>query len=289
MPTSNSNRSQYWNELRDDLSEKLDVIDKANHPVIHRAQLSIQTTRDCLDALILSVRESAFVDQAEQINFYKETLPFFQSRIVFFTRLHRLEAGRPPGNRTALEAHFRTEWQFIRDFHTEHRFLYNYLRAGETWLDDKLFIPPDHRLASLINVVDPPTPNPLLHDAPITIGYIQGLDLMRDYLLAAEEELSHPKDPAQRNLPRLTWTDSKAALIELAYALQSAGSLNDRKAGLREIIECLQSAFHIDLGHYPRVFQEILSRKSGYSNYIDKLREKLLLRIKTIEDKHDLI
>jgi hypothetical protein len=238
--------------------------------------------------LIQSTRESTFSSQTEQIHFYKDTLPFFQSRLIFYTRVLRLEALRPPGNCPAFEAYFQTEWQYIRDFHAQHRFLYGYLRAGETWLDEKLFILPQGNLISMANVVDLPVPDPLLHDAPISVAHIQALDLMQDYLLAAEEELSHPKDPAQRNLPRLTWTDSKAALIELAYALQSAGSLNDRKAELREIIECLQSAFHIDLGHYPRVFQEILSRKSGYSNYIDKLREKLLLRIKTIEDKHDL-
>ena len=288
MPTSKSNLAHYWTELRHDLSEKLDVIGKGNQPVVRRAQLSIQASRDALGQLIQSTRESTFSNQTEEISFYKDTLPFFQSRIIFYTRVHRLEALRPPGNRPALVAHFQTEWQYIRDFHAEHRFLYGYLRAGETWLDEKLFVSPEGSLISMANISDPPVPDPLLHDAPITAAYIQSLDLLQDYLLTAEEELTHPTDPAQRNLPPLTWTDSKAALIELAYALQSAGSLNDHKAGLREIIECLQSAFQIDVGHYPRVFQEILSRKSGYSNYIDKLREKLLLRIKTIEDKHDL-
>jgi hypothetical protein len=39
MPTSKSNLSQYWTELRHDLSEKLDVIEKGNQPVVCRAQL----------------------------------------------------------------------------------------------------------------------------------------------------------------------------------------------------------------------------------------------------------
>ena len=287
MPTSKSNLSQYWNELCHDLSEKLELIEKDNHQLIRRAQLSIHTTRDTLDQLVQSIRETAFSGPAEQIGFFKETLPFVRSRTIFYTRLLRLETSRPPGKRTDLEAHFQSEWNYIRDFHTEHQFLYGYLKAAETWLDDKLFMLSTGGLASLPNMVDLPAPDSLLHNASTTVAYLHALDLMQDHLLDAEQELTQAMDPAQRNLARLTWTDSKAALIELAYALQSAGSLNDRKAGLREIIECLQAAFHIDLGHYPRVFQEILSRKSGYSNYIDKLREKLLLRIKTIEDRHD--
>jgi hypothetical protein len=132
------------------------VIEKGNQPVVCRAQLSIQTSHDALGQLIQSTRESSFSGQSEQINFYKDTLPFFQSRIIFYTRVHRLEALRPPGNRPALEAYFQTEWQHSHDFHAQHRFLYGYLRAGETWLDDKLFILPDGRLTSLANVVDRP-------------------------------------------------------------------------------------------------------------------------------------
>src|ERR1700735_5568982 len=178
MPTSKSNLFQYWNELCNDLSEKLDLIEKDNFQVIRRAQLSIQATRESLDQLVQSARENAFSSQTEQVNFYKETLPFCQSRLVFYTRVLRLEVGRPPGNRPAMEAHFQAEWEYIRDFHTQHRFLYSYLRAGETWLDDKLFLSPQGRLISLSNIVDPPAPDPLLHDAPTTVAYIQALDLM---------------------------------------------------------------------------------------------------------------
>jgi hypothetical protein len=166
----------------------------------------------------------------------------------------------------------------------QHSFLYRYILAGENWLDEKLFVSPGHWQTSQ---PDPQLLDPLLHNATGTIALLQAHDLMQEYLLSAEEELSQPRDRKQRNIAKLTWTDSKSALIELAYAVQSAGSFNDRKADLREIIECFQNAFHIDLGHYPRVFQEILSRKTGYTNYIDRLRDKLLLRIKLIEDKYD--
>jgi hypothetical protein len=51
MPTSKSNLYQYWTELRHDLSEKLDVSEKGNQPVVCRAQLSIQTSHDALGQL----------------------------------------------------------------------------------------------------------------------------------------------------------------------------------------------------------------------------------------------
>ncbi|HVU96809.1 MAG TPA: RteC domain-containing protein [Puia sp.] len=274
----------YWTELRNDLSEGLSTTVKDGLQPIHLAQKGMRLSEVAHAKLKESLQHYSFSDLHEQITFYKEVQPFFVSRMIFFNRVFRLETGRPPGDPASVQSYLQKEWQHIRDVHAEHYFLCRYIRAGETWLDEKLFVMNSDHLVVPLNW---DLHDSLLHDASWTVARLLSLDLMQDYLLRAEEELNNPRDPKQRNIAKLTWTDSKSALIELAYAIQSAGSLNDRKASLREIIEGLEAAFHIDLGHYPRVFQEILSRKTGYTNYIDRLREKLLLRIKLIEEKYD--
>jgi hypothetical protein len=284
MANSASSGPTYRTELRNDLSENIATIVKDNLQPIPQAQEAIRLSQEALAKLKESLQRFPFSNLPEEITYYKETEPFFLSRVIFFTRVLRFETGRPPGDRATVESHFQKEWQYIRDFHIEHRFLCRYMRAAETWLDEKFFVPNPNKL---IYLTDSDLSDSLLHDPPRTVARLHAIDLMQDYLLQAEEELTRPHDPNQRNIAKLTWTDSKSALIELAYAIQSAGSLNDRKASLREIIEGLQAAFHVDLGHYPRVFQEILSRKTGYTTYIDRLREKLLLRIKLIEEKYD--
>ncbi len=284
MASPASHGAAYWTELRNDLSENLANIQKDGLQTIGQAQEALHLSHDALTTLKDSVQQFPFSDMTEMITYYKEIEPFFVSRVMFFARVLRLETGRPPGDRATVEGHFQKEWQFILDFQAENRFLYRYIRAGENWLDEKLFVAaPDRPTAG----PDSDLSDSLLHDASKTVARLHSLELMQDYLFRAEDALTHPQDPKQRNIAKLTWTDSKSALIELAYAIQSAGSLNDRKATLREIIEGLEAVFHIDLGHYPRVFQEILSRKKGYTNYIDRLRDKLLLRINLIEEKYD--
>ena len=284
MATTTPAGPAYWTELRNDLSEKIHTILKEEHQPIRQAQKVIQIVQDARTQMRRSIQQTNFTNLSEQIHYYKEIEPFFEGRVIFYNRLYHLEIGRPPGDRSTVEAYLQKEWQYIRDFYAEHHFLYRYLRAGETWLDEKLFVFSPSRTSA---TSDPDLIDPLLHDAPAVVAKLHSVDLMQDYLLRAEEELPQPRDPKQRGIGKLNWTDSKSALIELAYALHSAGSLNDQKADLREIIECLQSAFHIDLGHYPRVFQEILSRKTGYTTYIDRLRDRLQLRIKLIEEKYD--
>jgi len=284
MATLSSAGPAFWTELRNDFSESIAAISKNELQPIDQARQALRLSHEMLSQLKDSLKQFPFSNLSEQIAYYKEIEPFFVSRGIFFTRMFRLETTRPPGDRSTVEAHFQREWQYIRDFQTEHSFLWQYTRAGETWLDDKLFVANQDLQTSPF---DSPLNQSLLHHASRTLGHLYAMELMQDYLLRAEEELARPRDLIERNISKLTWTDSKSALIELAYAIQSAGSLNDRKASLREIIEGLQAAFHIDLGHYPRVFQEILSRKTGYTTYIDRLRDKLLLRIKLIEEKYD--
>jgi hypothetical protein len=80
---------------------------------------------------------------------------------------------------------------------------------------------------------------------------------------------------------QMTWTDSKTSLIELAYALHATGSFNNGKAGLKQVTDYLQTPFHVDLGNTSRTFQEILARKRGYTNFLDRLRYRLLQRIES--------
>jgi hypothetical protein len=47
-----------------------------------------------------------------------------------------------------------------------------------------------------------------------------------------------------------------------------------------------EAVFQMDLGHYRRTFQDILARKTGYTNTLDCYRDNLPLRIQKIEEKH---
>src|SRR5580658_597046 len=135
MPTPASNLAASFDELRNDLSERLALIQKSGHDKVQAAWLSIQASREALAEFNRALHPASLSSQAEQIRLNKEILPFFQGRLIFFTRVYCLELACPPGNQTSILAYLQTEWQYIREFHTENRFLYGYLRAGETWLD----------------------------------------------------------------------------------------------------------------------------------------------------------
>ncbi len=80
-------------------------------------------------------------------------------------------------------------------------------------------------------------------------------------------------------LSNLSWTSSKTDLIELIYALQSNGSVNSGTAEIKEMASGCEQIFNLDLGNYYHTFEEIRSRKSNRTKFLDHLKESLEKRI----------
>lgn len=78
---------------------------------------------------------------------------------------------------------------------------------------------------------------------------------------------------------RLTWTGRSAALIELAYGLQSVGAINNGTASVAEIVAALEYIFNTDTGKFYRVFQNIRIRKGSRTIFLDEVIATLIHRM----------
>ena len=113
------------------------------------------------------------------------------------------------------------------------------------------------------------------------LSKLQAYELFRDHLqglLHALDASSLP-DEATDKRPRLTWTESKAALIELAYALRSRGAVNFGQSDAKELVNGLEYCFNIRLGNFYRVYQGMRIRKKSRTPFLDHLRESLEQRM----------
>jgi len=272
-------------DLYEGLINKLALIDNEKNSRMKKAELSVQTAETIIIELQSALETHSFVDKPEEIFFFKEVRPSFYCLLLFHSRVYQIELGRPPGDSIAQLTYLQKEIDRLSEFYEANKFIYKYLKSGSTQFDEKMFFRPTtesvyaFRMYSLMEEpVYPTSYDPL-------VAQVKAADLLQKYL----SEVILEVDPTRVDLPykrTLVWTESKSALIELAYALHAAGVFNAGKADLKDITDALEYVFQTDCRHYPRTFQEILSRKKGYTNFIDKLKDKLLLRIKVIEDKH---
>ncbi len=77
----------------------------------------------------------------------------------------------------------------------------------------------------------------------------------------------------------LIFTAPLVYLNELAYAMGAHGSFNNGKAPVSKIISALGRMANVDPGNYSRTFQQILTRKEGYTKYLGLLTLSLNNRI----------
>jgi hypothetical protein len=283
--------SPFWEPLFERLIEQIAVIQKeAGNNLQQRARKSIVVCSELMNELQTHILNHNFSSQEEEIFFFKEVKPKFYGRLIYFHKLYNIEVGLPVGGSTDVKAHFQKELDKIRIFFEENRFYYSYHRNQETFLDDKLFTRSRQGVFLTSHIYDINANPAFSTKYDYVFSRIFANELLSDYISKKLLDLTSESNPASTKESTLqtksiTWTDSKVALIELAYAFKSKGVFSNGNATLKDITDFLQSAFNIELTNPSRDFQEILRRKTGYTSFLDNLRESYLKFIDTIESK----
>lgn len=236
------------------------------------------------------VLQYGFSDQDEEILFFKEVKPKFCGRLMYYYKVYNLEAGRPVFGTEIQKSWYQNELGRIKSFFDDNKFWYQYLRSGETDLDEKLFLrsPKNNTLHFRVYYFNEHPSFTTHYDS--VFSYITANELLLDYLqnamfLLNTESSTGNKPAIQSPAKSLTWSESKSALIEFAYACKAKGIFNNGKATLKDITDYLQQVFNIELTNPSRDFQEILRRKTGYTIFLDGLKDSYLKYIDAIESK----
>lgn len=115
----------------------------------------------------------------------------------------------------------------------------------------------------------------------IAIGYINTeLDLLRRYDRKQEEPMQ--SEPAHR------WTGSLVELVEIIYALDETGCINDGQNDIKDLAAFFGSLFgmEIKVRNCYDAYLDMKRRKNESRTYfLDKLRERLNLRMQRDDEK----
>jgi len=214
-----------------------------------------------------------FSSQQEEIHFLKHTLPKLWAELIYYTELYLLEQKRPLTGSEKTETYLKDILNVYRQFFERHQQFYNYCRMEKTHLDKTYFcsngadmgiLPPEE-------ILDSDSGSFLGTTYSFRRAKFIALERLINQIEFDIHCLHHPQMDLIKS-SELRWTDSKAALIELAYAIQSKGSLNNGNVDVKTIITGLQHLFQIDLGNYYAVYnQNIRLRKKDRTGYLSQL------------------
>lgn len=225
--------------------------------------------RELIRELKAFTRNYKFKDQTEEIQFFKEVKPVFLSQYfyykqIFATRL--LDSFKDVKDR---QANYHNILQNLEVYVNKNLEFYEYCISGNTFMDAQYFTRQQANYKSLN------------WDESFSTGFdVKLAKILANELVKKFVLISLQKSNSEINEgPTLTWTESKASLIELIYALHSAKVFNKGVADIKHVASTFENLFNISLGNYYRVIQEIRIRKSGQTNFLDNLKSKLLKRL----------
>ena len=261
-----------------ELISKLEDLDRNFSPQNledHRLDLIITA----IEKIKVKLKSHVFASEKDEIHYFKSILPETLSLHIYYTHVMEWDRMLKQGSEKARFDFYDTIFTKAENFRNEQKEFYEYCRDGKSDLDRLYFLRNSpmnrERVYQPGFIADPASP-------PIYCGirakFLAYFRLEHELHLSISDN-SPIKTSANVHYQKLTWTLSKISLVEIIYALKEVNAFNDGKADLRTITEYFERVFNISIGNVTRSFQEIMSRKMGYTVFLDLLKEWLFKKI----------
>lgn len=238
----------------------------------------IDLTIKTLQKLKSLVLENGFTTKEEEILFFKLLKPRIFSQLIYYKKVKEIEETLSCiGFIKEREKYLSNELHILGLFYQKNRDFCDYMHNDQSYLDDKYFVrntSPSHIFDdSFLSILD----NEFSTSYDYKAASLLAFDSLKIYLnnkienIYKKENTSHNIDAS---LPKLKWTGSKIALIELIYALQASGYIDNGQAGISDLKTEFENMFDIELGDCYRHFSEIKIRHQA-TKFIDYLAKCL--------------
>lgn len=228
------------------------------------------------------ILDHPFDDLQSEIQFFKVFKPRFYAYYIYYSKVYQLEVLRPISNSEEEVTYFHEELKNLAEYFNRHRSFYEYMRMGSEFLDDKYFVRGLFNISQFIDTYNLDADPGFSSSHDYKVARILANRMLSDYVKKEIDALKKNSLTAPESFTdkeSLTWTASKAALIELIYACQSLGTFNNGDVDIKDIADMFQRIFNVNLGNLYRTFQEIRIRKKGRTFFLDQLKDELIKRM----------
>lgn len=270
---------EFSNSHYEEMNKKLTEI---NLNEVHEIQKLKRASYEILRYLMelkVFIMEKGFENKEEEIHFFKNIKPKFLSKFIFHHKAFEIVSHVPFSSVMEIKSFYLKELDKINAYLHDNYEFYSYYRAHSTMFDDVYFLRKEPESWLLLNFDDYETDLNFTTIYDHKLSKIIAFESLSEYIKEAIHDLENKPGKGLTNesykRQKITWTGSKVSLIELLYALQSAGSINGGTIDVKSLANNFENYFNVDLGNYYRVFQEIRIRKASRTAFLDQLKEKL--------------
>ncbi|TYR37418.1 hypothetical protein FXV77_05285 [Sphingobacterium phlebotomi] len=268
---------KFTETLYREMTEAMRQASMDSDSLLSKAEKSYRIAESSILRLRDFVSDYTFEDKPEEIHFFKSVKPRFHKELIYWAEILHIEANRPIPKSREHKRYNNRLLEGIDQFLKRNRYLQTYYKLYRTDEDELLFLrdtdygpflPDGHIDADRI----------FSTTASSALARILAMQEVAQWLIS--EQSNSGQQPKHSQARKLTWTGSKAQLIELVYALESYGIFNNGKTNVKEIMEYFQQCFNVDkVSNYYGYFQNMRIRKKDRTPFLNGLVEHTIRRM----------
>jgi hypothetical protein len=251
-----------------DLENSISSLQHVTGEPILKAQQSFELSKRALSEVKIILTLSRFPNTTDEIEFFKHVQPAIISKTIYYCLAHRYYQ-KLTGfcNDKQIKQMCKKCLELIDAYYSENQTFITYYKSDTCDLDEYYFL---RNRVKNFQILDESL-------AFIEPEFSTGYDLIAARFLAYTKlrkfytnELfvlkTKQKTPYISTISEMqnktTWTEKKIGLIEIIYAIHTAGCINNGNCELDDIAKSLERCFNIQLGNIYTTYQEICERKN---------------------------
>ena len=257
----------------------LNGLAESGKPVLKRAEKAVELVVAAIEELKQFMQTHEFSDVMEEVEYYKNTLPFFQSLFIYYAGVFNIETKQAEWCKKGRENLIKKEQKRIRSFLNEHKVFVTYWKLGKSYQDTLLFLR-KYDVEQRWQLLE-------MYALGIDENYCTRHSLLLSTVMAYEklhqylEEALVPEatDIAISNLlfdEDMAWQGSITALGELILGLYASRVVKNPKIPLVKFTRYICKMFGVEPFNIHKVKEELRLRKKGRTPFYDTTRINLM-------------
>lgn len=279
--------------MKTDLKKIIDALSGQLHQQILAIssvqKATLQRTYECRkvafsiwEELKTHALDHAFYDLDTEIYFHKTAAPMILEELCYWHEVYVIENHIQAMGKKERKAFLQNKLVYIRMDMETYRFVFNYILHNDSSLDDRLFVRGNNLKLEDIDFAGCLDPS-FTCLASWQLSRARALIAVKEYLELILYKPVGNTEATQTPEAVLQWSGTKAQFIELVYALQAAGSINNARMDIKQLFATLSPLFGLRITNYYSYLNAIALRKKDLTPFL-KILEQHFTRY--IEDRN---
>lgn len=222
------------------------------------------------------ILERGFNGQTGGNSFFRNIKPHIYGKLMYYNRIYKMEIIRPTTKGKIYEDYFTKEKKRLKSKHNHFlktNAFYTYYYSGRTDEDHKYFLRSSFLFQEGLenHAFDLDQRFSTYYD--YLTARIIGRELFYEYLHF--RTITQFDKIANENHRSIHWAESKAAIVELIYALHAAKAISGGQISLNKIAVTFQALFKIELQDIHHTFHRMKSRSGSRTLFLNQLVNSL--------------